>query len=77
MKWVDRQESAAVKAAAMVNALRLTLVAPALVGVSTQTHATHKVYSPHVEKGEVEIEARGHVDFDDDDDKDGARKDIF
>jgi len=77
MEWLDRQESATVMTGVMVNALRLTAVTITLIGVSTQALATHKVYSPHVEKGEIEIEARGHVDFDDDNDKDKARKDIF
>ena len=33
-----------------------------------------KVYSPHVVKGELEIEAQGQYDFDDREDKDGAQK---
>ena len=36
--------------------------------------ATKKVYSPHVEKGELEFEARGSYDFDDNESKDGAQK---
>jgi len=42
-----------------------------MVGISTPAHASHKVYSPSVEKGELEIEARGHID------NDNARKDKF
>ncbi len=38
------------------------------------SHATKKVYSPIVEKGEVEIEARGSYDFDDEASKDGLQK---
>lgn len=37
-------------------------------------HATMKVYSPYVEKGELEVEWRGQYKVDDDDDKDGAQK---
>lgn len=53
MEWLDRQESARVMTGVMVNALRLTAVTITLIGVSTQALATHKVYSPHVEKGEI------------------------
>ena len=35
-----------------------------LAGSASKAHATHKVYSPHVEEGEAEIELRSHVDFD-------------
>jgi FTR1 family protein len=49
-----------------------------LLGFNPQTaEASHKVYSPHVDKGELEIEYRGHVDIDRDDEKDGARKDKY
>lgn len=36
--------------------------------------ATHKIYSPKVHKGQWEFEARGHVDFDDQDSKDNKQK---
>ena len=77
MQRVENQGSGVVIIRAMVSALSLIAVAVTLLGVSTQADATHKVYSPHVEKGEIEIESRGHVDFDDDDDKDDARKEKF
>jgi high-affinity iron transporter len=49
-----------------------------LIGLNPVTaEASHKVYSPHVEKGELEIEYRGHVDIDSNDEKDGARKDKY
>lgn len=48
-----------------------------LAGVAQPSHATHKVYSPHVEQGELEVEVRGHVDFDDDDDLDNAHAEKF
>ncbi len=37
-------------------------------------HATKKVYSPIVEKGEIEIEARGEYNIDERDDKDDTQK---
>lgn len=37
-------------------------------------HATKKVYSPYVEKGELELELKGAYDFDDDAAADGAQK---
>ncbi len=40
----------------------------------TDGHATKKVYSPYVEKGELELEYRGGRVFDDDADKDGKQK---
>ncbi|MBI5150284.1 MAG: hypothetical protein HZA28_05900 [Candidatus Omnitrophica bacterium] len=36
--------------------------------------ATKKVYSPYVEKGELELEARGSINFDDRHDEDGTQK---
>ena len=43
--------------------------------LSTQeSHASHKVYSPHVEKGEFELELRGHTTFDSDSAKDSQEK---
>lgn len=45
-----------------------------LGGLSPKAHATHKVYSPHVEEGEAEIEYRGHVDADDDSSKNKKNK---
>jgi len=79
MKLVDRQVAAA---AALRKAGVTTLIAPValltgLLTVIPDAHATHKVYSPLVEKGEMEIEARGHVDVDANGDKDGAREDIY
>lgn len=40
-------------------------------------HASHKVYSPHVEKGELEFEIRGHSTRDADSEQDNRRKDIY
>ena len=45
--------------------------------VPNDAHATHKVYSPIVEQGELEIEARGHVQVDDNDEIDGAHKEKY
>jgi hypothetical protein len=42
-----------------------------------QAQASHKVYSPHVEQGELEIEYRGHIDHDSNESRDGARKDKY
>lgn len=39
--------------------------------------AHHKVYSPHVTKGEFALENRGHVTEDDDGSKDDAQRHIF
>ena len=45
-----------------------------LLGFSEPAFATKKVYSPHVEFGELEIEYRGSYAFDDRDNKDGKQK---
>ena len=41
---------------------------------SQNAWATKKVYSPHVEKGELELEARGQYDFDNRESKDAGQK---
>jgi len=51
--------------AALLFASSVLLLAP------LNAYATHKVYSPHVEKGELELEVRSHVD------NDGAQKDKY
>ncbi len=43
-------------------------------GMPKEAHATKKVYSPIVEKGELEIEARGSYDVDERRDKDDVQK---
>lgn len=59
---------------AMIAAVAATF---SLVGFAGPAGASHKVYSPIVIGGEFELETRGHVDFDDDDGKDGAQKQIY
>lgn len=49
---------------------RAILIASLAFGFSSQVLATHKVYSPQVEKGEWAAEVRGHASFDEDDSKD-------
>jgi len=51
--------------------LTQALVGAFLVLVTSGAAASHKVYSPHVEKGELELEVRSHVD------SAGARKDKY
>jgi len=41
---------------------------------SNLAHATHKVYSPNVERGEAELEMRAHTTFDSDPAKDDQQK---
>ena len=45
-----------------------------IVFTSQNAHASHKVYSPHVEQGEAELEMRGHTTFDNDNAKDSQEK---
>ncbi len=46
----------------------------AILGLPREAAAALKVYTPYVEKGEWELEARGNVDFDSRDEKDGLQK---
>ncbi len=54
-----------------------TLVAAALLMPAGAARADHKVYSPNVTKGEFALEARGHLDVDDEDAKDGGQKQVY
>lgn len=54
-------------------ALPVTIAALALVAHPTDARASHVVYSPLVEEGEIAVELRGHYDFDDDKSIDGAQ----
>jgi high-affinity iron transporter len=45
-----------------------------LILTTQNSHASHKIYSPYVEKGEYEIEVRGHTTFDNDASKDSKEK---
>ncbi|MCC7305315.1 MAG: FTR1 family protein [Alphaproteobacteria bacterium] len=66
MKLIDYKSLSAMRASAAALAI-LALLFP------TQAQATKKVYSPYVEKGELELEWRGGLTHDDDDDEaDGA-----
>lgn len=66
-------------------ASRMAVVVALLTGLtlslgllsSKQAHATHKVYSPHVEQGELELEVRSHIDRDDDPAVNNTRKDKY
>jgi len=75
MRLVDKR--AAAKSRTAASALAAVTLGAVLLDTVPDAHATHKVYSPRVEKGELEIEARGHIDQDSDDTKDGARKDKY
>jgi FTR1 family protein len=61
-----------------MNMARATTASVALIMaaflVPAPAHATKKVYSPYVEKGELELEWKGGYDIDDEDDVDGAWK---
>lgn len=54
--------------------LSALLVFVALAFSTQDSHASHKVYSPNVEKGEFELELRGHTTFDNDAAKDSQEK---
>lgn len=76
MKILNGSGTAAKRHAITTMAAIAILAGIGLVGMN-EAHASHKVYSPHVEKGELELEVRGHYDRDGDDSRDDARKDIY
>ncbi|MBI5042147.1 MAG: FTR1 family protein [Gammaproteobacteria bacterium] len=76
MKFFTRQSQPMTVTRATAG-LAIAAVASVLLTVSPRSEATQKVYSPHVEKGELELEARSHIDNDDDNALDGARKDKY
>jgi len=71
MKLYAVKRPAAALIYSMKGAFFVLAASGALMLMPLQANATHKVYSPYVEKGELEIEARGHVD------QDGARKEKY
>ncbi len=50
------------------------LIGSVFVLATQHAHASHKIYSPNVEEGEVELEMRSHTTFDNDSSKDGQEK---
>lgn len=77
MKWLQAENKAG-PAKAIAVALALIVSVP-LFGMlmSKNAHATHKVYSPHVEQGELELEVRSHIDRDGDSSVNNTRKDKY
>lgn len=56
-------------------AVAVLVLAPVLfAGGSEPAQASHKIYSPYVERGEIELELRAHTTFDNDPDKDSKEK---
>lgn len=77
MKLFEQREARR-NMAQCVAALAAIVMLPFLLIVPTHdVQASHKVYSPHVEKGELELEVRGHVDRDANASLDGNRTDIY
>ena len=66
---------AAAKSLAGISTLVLAGILTA--GTTEPASAAHKIYSPHVEQGELELEARGHITRDNDSDQDNVRKEKF
>ncbi len=64
MKLIERK-------AVQSGAVAAAVILAALVAAPGQAHATKKVYTPYVEKGELEVEYKGRYEVDDDDDVDG------
>lgn len=50
------------------------VVSAGIFGLTSDAHATKKVYGPHVEQGELELEYRGGRTFDKRDEKDNLQK---
>ena len=77
MKFFARKGQSAAANRAVSGVLALAVLSTLLLLISPRSEATQKVYSPYVEKGELEIEARSHIDNDKDNSKDGARQDKY
>jgi len=74
MKWVN--EKTIPRALATATALGLAVFI-GFLSMTNNAHASHKVYSPSVDQGEVELEYRGHTTFDSQDSKDDQEKHIL
>lgn len=59
------------------NALVFALAMSGLVADTPAAVASHKVYSPVVVQGELELETRGHTDIDGNAAKDGGQKQVY
>jgi len=66
--------SVPIKKTSFNNTIMNVIVFFCLLGITSNAHATKKVYSPIVEGGELEIETRGSIDFDNAESKDGKQK---
>lgn len=63
----------ALKPAAVIAAILVTLISLLALLIPSAAHASQKVYCPTVDQGETEVEFRGHVDFDRDPTLDNAQ----
>lgn len=77
MKLFTAASPSTTKVRATAATLAMVAISSALLLTAPRSEATQKVYSPHVEQGELELEARSHIDSDDDNSKDGVRKDKY
>jgi len=71
MKLLAVQRLVAALLRSISGAVLIIAALGALMLAPSNAQADHKVYSPYVEKGELEIEARGHID------QDGAQKNKY
>lgn len=77
MKWIRTGKNPlSTRAVAIAVTLLVSLPALSLV-FSNEAHATQKVYSPHVEQGELELEVKSHIDRDNDPAVNNTRKDKY
>ena len=58
----------------LVTGLASLLLGVVFMAASDQAHASHKIYSPYVDEGEVELEMRAHTTFDSDASKNSNEK---
>jgi len=75
LAWLFSGKNTQVKGAAF--SLPLAVIAAVFFAAPQPVKASHKVYSPIVEKGEFELEFRAHRDSDNDNSKDGKQKHIY
>lgn len=77
MHLLTSQRQSPARLGTTAGVLAMAVISSGLLLTAPRAEATQKVYSPHIEQGELEIEVRSHIDSDDKAAKDGARKDIY
>lgn len=77
MKLFTTQNQNAARNRATAGVVAMGVLSSVLLLGAPHAEAAHKIYSPQVEKGELEIEARGHISTDSDSALNNGRQDKY